>query len=511
MACVNSRGVVLSGRNGSGVQRTDPDGTSHLLRPGPAGEPAWLDDQHILYQGADDRLHVCDADGANDAEVDARGSSPLYAGAGHWLANLQGGDGVRSSWGLNLPKAAALGMSSDGTAYVQTDYQSGEGLQAYRPMSLVPMFEYRQVYPSLGQFACLDGGRCVWLLQDGHNVLQSSGLPIPEQVAPAYGLALGDAAGTVWVAYGTQDRGWVLHPLDDASRGFTLTTGDAFGVLLSEPEPGVIEATWFSNTGEVGPMTRRLVWTRDAVPFAAAPEPAVPAVSRTVWAGWYAFEHAGIDPQGNCGLYVGPGQDGYIRTLDGRPIAQYAAAQHDSDVDELESRIHEVQQGDSIVPVLAYWTLNAQGIRVPNGADLIGVEAYPKIWESAAQFESRVRAAVARVRRAWLIAACYTSNTTNWADLKAAVAIYARLLRDCQNIEGLLVFSGNGRATGYQDHPEVQGVWRALFASIPGVPNVGVNVPDLGTTEPSDPVATPPPAARRTTTPLPLLLHRRHA
>jgi hypothetical protein len=351
---------------------------------------------------------------------------------------------------------------------------------------MAPLFTLPDAAPLMGEFSCLTGGRIVW--GDGMRRLRSSGLPAPQQVESAFEPVTAEIEGAIWIAYNTQNDRLLLHRLEDASRGFVLATVPAYGVRMRSAGPGLIEACWFGNPGEIGPATRARVTIADAQPFSAAAVD-VPSVGRAVWAGWYAFLDAPIDPQGNCGLYVGPGQDGYLRTSDGRPIAQYAAAQHDSDVDELDARIQALQASDPAVPALAYWTLQAQGIRLPN-APIVGVEAYCKTVETLTGFEARVRNTVRRVPRAWLIAQCYTSNASNTSDLAALVPIYARILRDCRNVEGVLVFSGNGRATGYQDHPEVQSLWRALFASI-DVPDLGTVIPDPGT--PAEPPAAPDP------------------
>jgi hypothetical protein len=109
---------------------------------------------------------------------------------------------------------------------------------------------------------------------------------------------------------------------------------------------------------------------------------------------------------------------------------------------------------------------------VPAGADLVGVEAYRLKDESLAVFEARVVAAVARCPQAALIAQCYTSNISQTIDLASLVPVYARIARDCANVRMILAFSGSGRATGLQDHPDVKPLWQRLADSIPSAPPI---------------------------------------
>ncbi len=198
----------------------------------------------------------------------------------------------------------------------------------------------------------------------------------------------------------------------------------------------------------------------------------IQAIGRPMWMGFFNFAPA-FTP-GNATLNT---SDLVIRGPQGAAVAQYVAALADSDVDALDKAI-TAAKGHRL-PVVAYWTRQAQAIRLPKGADIVGVEAYRGATESMAAFEARVRAAVARCSSAALICQCYTSNTKNTADLASLVPLYARIAKDCKNVWGLLVFSGSGRATGLQDHPEIRPLWQQLAAGIPSAPpkEDDVNVP----------------------------------
>ena len=149
----------------------------------------------------------------------------------------------------------------------------------------------------------------------------------------------------------------------------------------------------------------------------------------------------------------------------GRLLAVYVAGNPDGDLDSLESNIAKVRSYG--VPVIAYWTRQAQQRRVPRGADLVGIEAYRLAGEPMSDFEARVRGAIVRCPLAALICQCYTSNAGQTTELGSLVPVYARLARDYARVKSLLVFSGSGRATGYQDHPEVHALWHELAMTIP--------------------------------------------
>ncbi|OFW05636.1 MAG: hypothetical protein A3H96_11285 [Acidobacteria bacterium RIFCSPLOWO2_02_FULL_67_36] len=104
---------------------------------------------------------------------------------------------------------------------------------------------------------------------------------------------------------------------------------------------------------------------------------------------------------------------------------------------------------------------------------LLCVQAYCKLTESLAAFEADVREVIASAPAGQplaLVAQCYTSNKTQTEDLRSLVPIYARIVRDCPSIDALLVFSGTGRKSGLQHHPEVLPLWREVFAGIPSPP-----------------------------------------
>lgn len=230
----------------------------------------------------------------------------------------------------------------------------------------------------------------------------------------------------------------------------------------------------------------------------AAPKtyPPIPRINRPLWFGWFTFAGR-VGLPANCDLPVALGQTrADVVDLDGRRLYRYVAGVPDGDLDALNRAVREER---GVVPVLAYWTRGAQVRGVPD-ADAVAVEAYLGADETDEAFISRVAAACQRVGRVVLIANCYTSNTNNTSDPRRVPPLIAQLACDIPHVEGVLVFSGSGRATGWQDHPEVHADWRQVFVGIPGAPVVLPPLPDApdpehgaDTDTPPDPVVAPEP------------------
>lgn len=252
---INSRGQIVAGNAGVGVWLQGV-----LIRSG-AGFPNWLDDDTILHNG--DGLRACDADGGRDRQVDRDGGAPVYANGGVWASFLQG-RGVQTSWGFTSPAGAPLGVAPDGTVFL-TAYQQPDEIYAYAPGTDYPARIVSGARPMVslsttpGHLSALDGRRFVWT--DQGLRLRSYGLPAPAQVdEPAYQpTILEPSPGRYWIAYRTQSGRGILHPLEDASRGYVAGL-DVNGFTAWCPSPGVIEGCWAvgnGNNGEVGPITRR--------------------------------------------------------------------------------------------------------------------------------------------------------------------------------------------------------------------------------------------------------------
>lgn len=469
------------------------------LFPGPAGFPCWIGDR-FGYQSAEGTIRSCLPDGSDDQLVDVGPGAPLLAAGGHWAAF--DGQNTRTDWNLTLPGCAPLGMAPDGTLFVAT-YQSQQDIQVIPPGAMAPALRLPDARPlvnlgsSRGHLSALSLVQFVWI--DQSLTLRSYGFPAaPAQVdeSARFPTVL-SIDGRVILLYTTQSGRMVAHPYDDARAVWLVGVG-GFGFTGRVLEVPQIECRWatgLNNVGEVGAIARQAI---DLAVTPAAPLPApepddpepIPVIGRDLWFGGFSFDPTTTFP-GNCDFQVHG--DGYIRALDGRIIAQYVSASPDGDVDALEAAIAAAKAKDPHTPVLAYWTAQAQKVRVPKGATILGVEAYQHVGEPSADFEARIGASAAK-GRAWLISQGYTSNAANVTALQPIVFSCARVTRAVQTIEGWLTFSGSGRATGYQDHPEVHDAYAQAFAGVTGEPLI--EQPPAAPMDPPhhDPNPAPPPA-----------------
>lgn len=292
-------------------------------------------------------------------------------------------------------------------------------------------------------------------------------------------------------------------PTPSCAAAWLLPSGDAFYAIVTGGREGV----------------RLLLGSRADLlalpPASSVQRPVdVPRIGKPCFLGWFEFGHDAIVAPGNCSLHVtGSGDVGPMMVMSAErgTVAEYVSGSPDGDVDAVERAIVAARGEQAVdgltIPILAYWTATAQQVRVPAGADLVGVEAYRHVGESLAVFEARVRAAVGRGGRPWLIAQCYTSNANNDPDLRALVPVYARIARDCPTVEGILVFSAGARDTGWDSHPEVHDAWHRLAAGITGTPALPAPpdpVPPAPGPPPVDPAPPdhpgPPPAPFRSHT-----------
>jgi hypothetical protein len=192
----------------------------------------------------------------------------------------------------------------------------------------------------------------------------------------------------------------------------------------------------------------------------------VPAIGKPCWLGWFEFINTlAYVPPSNCNMWVHI--NGEIQTPDARQFAQWVQG---GTVEEIEAQV-----AASSEPCVAYWDSRTWP-RYPalRGQDWLALQAYCLAGENPTTFETNMRATIGAVpgtQRICLVCQCYTSNTTLTADLAPLVAVYARLARDHANINMLLVFSDQGRATGLNDHQPVKPYWEELFAGITGAPD----------------------------------------
>jgi hypothetical protein len=384
-----------------------------------------------------------------------------------------------------------------------------EGARAWRDVGPVPAAVSPVIYDQAGTLHVIDRARhdsasgWLYVAPDGTpRLVESSpwdrhGLDLHEWIDLGDGWVIGQGHdGGCWLR--TPDGTYLavvetadVSPTRDAMFIRAQRDGDAVAVCYYERPHPVAHLFWFrlSEAREVFPA-----FARPRGPVTYAP---VVRIGRPLWFGFFEFTPAPALPA-NCRVPVVQGAP-WLDVIG--PGWSYVAGNPDGDVDAIGRAISEVVANAPGGPdILAYVPRRAQHA-LPTLAEIQGVEAYLGADETDADFYTRISASLAKCPRAVLIAQCYTSNTTLTSDLRRVPGLVAQLARDHANVEGILVFSGSGRATGWQDHPEVHDAWRQVFAGITGVPVVlpplppappQEHIPDTDT--PAPPVVVPPPA-----------------
>ena len=465
MPRLNHRGDVAAGVGGEIVS------VNKAVVAQPAGGTAWVDDNTVVFGygphgDASYGTYACDAQGKNLLRVsDIAPSFNMDGGGGIWAGGQAPKTGafVYTSTGQRYAGAGLMCVGPEGSVVVN-DYATGRNARIYRPDGTVVAI------PIVGRaFHMPDPNVIVY----GTNDLKAAawGKSAPKFVSGAAvysprGIKLPN--GDWWICYyaetGNNLGRVLLHPWDSTS-GYVITDGflayrhDA--VALSQTSVAV---TWAGNAGETPDSVVKVIvdLTKPRVEIVPVAPPIV-SIGRPTWLAFFNFVPA--TTPGNAVLNT---SDLIVRDAHGLSVAQYAASPNESDPGALDAAIAAAKSKG--LPIVAYWTRQAQAIRLPKGADIIGVEAYRDTTESLAAFEARVRAAVARCPKVALVCQCYTSNAKNTADLASLVPVYARIAKDCGNVWGLLVFSGSGRPTGLQDHPDVLPLWQSVAAGIPSAP-----------------------------------------
>jgi hypothetical protein len=493
-------GRVAHGIAGDGVY---VDGVQIAKGEGLNGLPDWWGDRVIWCSGEHGGVVSSNADGSDLRSV-TRLASMVRASAAGWAAWMAtggpgGGSLTWTSWGLELPGSLLLDMAPDGTLLVGDSYQRPGGISAYAAGATerlwrVPDAQPASFYP-YPQASIVDAQRAAWTEPSGRygRVFRAHGLPALDLPWSALHPTLCLVDGDVWVTYLRQPGDQVIsHPWAFTGRGL-VGNGTGYGPVGSITAAGDVALRWSRTAAEAAgdivtdPQDPQTASTLPpAVLATPEPDPIVP-IDRALWFGF--FEFAG--PTAclvNCRLSVVQGVPWLtVRDLDGRPLYRYVAGDPDGDPDAIDRAVVSARAVGDGLDVLAYVPRGAATARLPNA--VIAIECYRRAGESVSDFEAYVRHTVARCPRAVLIAQCYTSNQTLSSDVRSVPPVIARIARGAANVEGVLVFSGSGRATGYQDHPEVQPDWVQVAATIrtpvvtappqpipPGLPQLRVTI-----------------------------------
>lgn len=460
----------------------------------PAGMRAFLNDEEAVTQCADTQVLAVKCRTGDRRVVSIGGAGEVFAGGGVWAAFLAGG-GVRTSTGLVLPSAYV----GAGTGPMRSDCVGPDGQIAIK-----------DTYHSYGPWHVYRRDRSRWLLseKDAVNIQLLGGdraifregwkwvgfgvgVPTPRPLTePAWNLRYLETPEGWWIFYQENNGRIFAHPNGVPVGHILGSATDAFGIDAVMLADGRIRVIWATSEGEVPSsiVTAHFRLTDARVPLESQSEPIV-KIDRSMWGGWFVFgPHENLP--GNCYLQCGPigaqYEEVFLYDVAGHVIAQYVAAERAGQ--DIEEEIAKARQRHPELPVIFYWTRQNQHGPVPS-ADWVGVEMYRGAVESVAAFEAAGRYATARCPKVILIPGVYTSNANNTTDLKSIPPVVARVAHDMPNVVGLLNFSGAGRATGYQDHPEVHPAWEEVFAGIPSAPSI----PSPGPVPEPKPKPTPEP------------------
>lgn len=433
-----------------------------------------------------------------------RGANFLSARGGRWMAFLAG-VGVYDATGTIWPAAGLAGVGTDGRGAIGADgtigfirdYQGGHGLQLLTPSG--EAVDLPDV--AISSLSIYDRALAVWV--EGGQV-RAWGRSQPAVQAEPVSSARVVTTGGEWFLLVTTNTRLILRQWDAPIGKVIVPTPTGFAGDAAALSASKIRVVWSRTVGErPEDIEFQDVAVADLIEPIAAPAVPIPAIGRTLWCGWFTGTPApgggwttDTDPRslpGNCYVSIPSGE---ITTDDGRRIGWYVEGRPDTDLDAINQAIAAValaHPGDRLV---AYWPRQTAGR--PTGADL-AVEGYQLRGEAVSAYEARCRAKLAQAGAgAWFIPQVFTSNDSLTTDLVAIIPVAARIARDTG--AHLLMFNGTGRATGYQDHPEVHAGYATLFAGITGTPNPEHRTPNpdprspIPDPTPPRPVPTPAPA-----------------
>jgi hypothetical protein len=274
---INGKGSIAHGVGGAGAYI---DATT--LSTAGAGGTAWINDDHAIYQVCDGgcRLEEYTVSTGARVTVDRFGANDIQAGGGIWVKWLGCGDpticGVTSSTGWHCFECGLIAVGPNGEIAYKPIYQSNGPFLVREPdgstwkFSDVPAYDVQL----LGQ------RRVIWTTSQR---VFTAGLPAPATAVPAFWRprVVFLAGGEAWVCYFTAEEGLILHPFNDASKGYKLrATPDAFKHDIAAVGPRTIRVAFATNEGETAGSIISIDVNVDTMPrvsLAVMPPPPPPA------------------------------------------------------------------------------------------------------------------------------------------------------------------------------------------------------------------------------------------
>ena len=365
-------------------------------------------------------------------------------------------------------------MGPDGSLSYKPDYHSNGPQILVRPngsqLRLSPF--------SCSDLQLLGGDKAIW--REGNRV-RVHGLPPCIQVGSIWKPRAVFVNDEWWVCYYSAQAGVVLHPFASTIGYRIVPAGqDAWhdAVHLGANLVRVTYSTGIAELpGEVFSVDVNLSSIR--MELNVAPVVHIPAINRPLWLAFFEFAEGPPSP-GNAMLAV-RNISGEKRTrpvivtsetagsITGRILGHEVSG---ATVEEIEAKASQVDKA------FLYWDdRNWPRWPVVTSKDVVCIQAYRWANESIEEYEADlVRIINSAPPDMWLalVPSCYTSNLKVHKDLASVVPVMAKLAREHHSIKAILPFSGYGRATGLQDHPELRPLWQSVADSI----TVPVKEPD---------------------------------
>jgi len=468
-----------------------------------AGAFGWVDPDRVLLNACDGAAWTLQAVSATTGfvrDLAAGGANQGAAGGGRWAA-WRPDRGVWASWGARWPAAGLAGVGTDGRGNMGADgtlaLLVGSDAAGWMTVLVSPDGAERRL-PIVRSIHVLSRAAAVWVDISGRLGsfgFDSAPLEHPDPVSAVR--VVETQIGPVLLL--TAGERLILRLWNTLHGRVVVPTPTAFHADAVALSPQLIRVASSRTTGE-RPEDLEVHDIRVEELVDDLGEPAPVPISRPLWVGCFVGGPSSVPAwrtdtppnslPGSCYLLV---DDLILRSKTGEEIAQYVAAEGEGQ--SIETEVEAARRRRPTLPVLAYWVRADQAGRVPPG-EYVGVEAYRFRDESLTAFESRVWVAADRCRAPFLIAQGFTSNAALTSDLASLLPVYRRLLPRLPRCRGVLVFSGSGRRSGLQEHPEVLALWAALAASVPGTPPIerlpAPTTPPTPTLPPRPPAPKPP-------------------
>lgn len=517
MSTINGRRQVGHGVGGANASIDD-----RAFSPGVWG--GWVsDDEAFFANGADGwvaslfdqrsgLIRRAVADPANPQF--GAGLNHGFAGGGVWAGWLGSGEddpqrGLFASSGVHLPAAYLLGVGPAGELAFKPQYQSlgpSMVLELAGQVALVaaaaaaggceaalaalgPQLQAAGLYWLLAPGSAfhvqlLGGGRAIW--EEGQR-LQVAGLPQPRQLGAAWLPAAHLIDGRWWVSYYSSLGGIILHPFDRFD-GVTVVPPGIDAWHSARSFGSKVEFALFSTPAEQNGYLRRVTVDLATAPLAPLEPPPPPLVlpppARPLWAGWFEFAPEPHGP-GNAVLAVRNIAGALTRStlvtdetahlVSGPRLGRFLSG---ASVEEIEAKAAACEDRPVVYWDDRWWP---RWPKLPAGAWLC-VRLYWEVDESLDSFISESRVAIFSAPRGLpvvIVGQQYSSNASQagYVDPSApapqpsealrelAVAL-TQLANECQNVVGLMLFSGYGRRGGLMDHPDLVEPWSVWAAQL---------------------------------------------